>query len=169
MPSTYEKYPFSTVLVANAVSILVYAAGITLCSRVSLYAAWLYAGYCLWMEFRLLRGSCVNCFYYGNRCAFGKGKLSGILFRKGDPARFADHEFTWKQLWPDLLLLAIPLLGGIVTLLMRFDLVTVIAMAVILLLSTMGNAFVRGTLACSHCAQRELGCPAAQLFNVRTK
>ncbi|HTX17756.1 MAG TPA: hypothetical protein VMG34_03765 [Bacteroidota bacterium] len=168
MPSAYERYPVSTVLIANTVSVLVYVAGIILCSRVNFYAGWLYAAYCLWMEYRLLRGSCVNCYYYGSRCAFGRGKLSGILFRKGDPARFSDREFTWKHLWPDMVLLGIPLFAGMIRLIIRVDIISIAAMAVILLLSTMGNAFVRGTLACDHCAQRELGCPAAKLFKVKT-
>jgi hypothetical protein len=35
----------------------------------------------------------------------------------------------------------------------------------LVLLSTIGNSFVRGSLACRYCKQRDLGCPAEQLFN----
>ena len=39
------------------------------------------------------------------------------------------------------------------------------AVVLIILLTTLGNAIVRGSLACKHCMQRELGCPAEKLFS----
>jgi hypothetical protein len=35
----------------------------------------------------------------------------------------------------------------------------------LLLLGFPGNALVRGQLACKYCKQREIGCPATQLFD----
>jgi hypothetical protein len=39
----------------------------------------------------------------------------------------------------------------------------------LLLLGFMGNALVRGQLACRYCKQREIGCPATQLFTKTEK
>ncbi|MFC1905310.1 hypothetical protein ACFLXL_00695 [Chloroflexota bacterium] len=36
----------------------------------------------------------------------------------------------------------------------------------LLLLTFIVNGFIRGSLACKYCRQREIGCPAEQLFNV---
>lgn len=40
-----------------------------------------------------------------------------------------------------------------------------LALLFLMVLSTTGNAFIRGTFACQYCKQRDLGCPAEQLFN----
>ena len=37
----------------------------------------------------------------------------------------------------------------------------------LLLLGFLGNALVRGHLACRYCRQREIGCPAERLFDKR--
>ena len=169
MPTTYQKYPISTIALANAVSLSIYAVGIVIFLQLGFTIAIVYFAYCLWIEFRLLRRSCVNCYYYGGRCAFGRGLLCARIFPKGSAAKFAEHKITWKHLIPDFLVLLFPLLAGIISLILYFNLTTLLAMVVITALSTVGNAFVRGSLACKHCAQRELGCPAAQLFNVAAK
>jgi len=35
----------------------------------------------------------------------------------------------------------------------------------LILLTSAGNSYIRGSLACKYCQQRELGCPAEKLFN----
>jgi F0F1-type ATP synthase membrane subunit c/vacuolar-type H+-ATPase subunit K len=32
-------------------------------------------------------------------------------------------------------------------------------------LTTIGNGYIRGNLTCKYCKQREIGCPAEQLFS----
>ena len=169
MPTTYQRYPISTVALANAVSLCIYAGGMLIFLQLELTFAIVYSAYCLWIEFRLLRGSCVNCYYYGGRCAFGRGRLCALLFPKGSAVKVAEHKITWKHLIPDFLVLLFPLLAGLISLIRGFNLSTLVAMVVISTLSTAGNAFVRGSLACNHCVQRKMGCPAAQLFNVGAK
>ena len=44
-------------------------------------------------------------------------------------------------------------------------LAVLVLVAVLLILGFPGTAFVRGQLACRFCRQRELGCPAEQLFD----
>jgi hypothetical protein len=117
------------------------------------------------MEIRLLK-SCSNCYYYGKTCAFGKGRLSSHIFKKGDPALFYQENISWYTVLPDFLIFLFPLTGGIILLFIEFNWLTLILIIVILILSLAGNAFIR-SVTCKHCQQRELGCSAAELFKER--
>ena len=72
---------------------------------------------------------------------------------------------TWKDLIPDLLISLFPLVTGIVLLILDFNIVLLLALLVLLFLTTSGNGLVRGSFACKFCKQWELGCPAMALFN----
>ena len=88
-----------------------------------------------------------------------------MLFKKGDVSKFCLKEMTWKDMIPDLLISLVPVFTGIVLLILSFDLMILAALLILILLTTMGNAYVRGTLACKFCKQKELGCPADMLFS----
>jgi hypothetical protein len=134
-------------------------------SRLGLIWMFLLIAYILILEIKLLKSHCVNCYYYGKYCAFGKGKLSALFFKKGSPKEFNRCKINWKDILPDFLVSIIPLIVGIVLLIRNFDWVLLILMIALLLLTSAGNSFVRGSLACKYCKQRKLGCPAEQLFN----
>jgi hypothetical protein len=72
---------------------------------------------------------------------------------------------SWKDVIPDLLVSIIPILIGIVLLIIEFDFKLLFAAIILIALTTIGNAFVRGNLTCRYCKQRELGCPAEKLFS----
>jgi hypothetical protein len=161
----FENYPFWIVAVSNSPSILIYIFGIIIMAQLGWAAAILYVVYFIILEFRVLKNSCVNCYYWGKICAFGKGIISSQFFKKGLILHFCSNELTWQDLIPDLLIPAIPFLTGIILIFVDFKFITLIAMALIAFLSTKGNEYVRGKLACFYCRQRELGCPAFELFN----
>jgi hypothetical protein len=163
--TAYENYPMPIVLLSNSLTISIYAIGVYIMVQCGIMWAVLYLLYCGGLEIRLLRYHCVNCFYYGKVCAFGKGKLSSLLFKKGDPQKFVENQIRWLDLVPDLLVLIFPLIGGIVLLVTAFSWVILALLIVLLVLSFTGNAFIRGSYACKYCKQKELGCPAEQLFN----
>jgi hypothetical protein len=75
----------------------------------------------------------------------------------------------WRDMLPELGVLLLPLLGGVVALILDFRLWVLGLMVLLLVLGTLGNALVRGSLACSHCPQRELGCPALALFEPKPR
>ena len=160
----YEHYPWWIILVSNLVSLAIIAIGIFLTYRLGL--AWMiaYILFVLVLEIRLLRWSCVDCYYHGKACAFGRGKVSGLLFKKGDPERFNAKEITWKDMIPDILVALYPLVAGIIVLIRDFSWLVLAMLVILLLLVSLGNAWIRGSLACRYCRQRELGCPAEQLF-----
>ncbi|MBU0757821.1 MAG: hypothetical protein KKF44_07145 [Nanoarchaeota archaeon] len=165
----YDNYPYSSVILANSLQIAVYAIGAYILYLVGTSWVFLYLIYIILLEIRLLRISCVNCYYYGKRCFSGKGRLCSILFKKGQPKKFIKKKLSWKDIVPDLFVSLIPLLTGLVLLIKRFDWILLGLLVVLFFLTSVGNSFVRGSLACKHCKQRKLGCPAEKLFAKKNK
>jgi hypothetical protein len=97
----------------------------------------------------------------------GKGKLCSWLFKKGDPRKFNAQTISWTGMLPDFLVLVGPVLGGIILLFQNVTWLLLGALALLIVLSTSGNAIARGSLVCKYCRQKELGCPAAKLFGVK--
>jgi len=168
-PKTYENYPCWIILISNFVSILIYLAGSFIIYQLGLAWLGLYIIYILFLEIRVMKKSCVNCYYYGKCCAFGRGKLSTLFFKKGNPKNFACRKITWKSIIPDFLVSIIPFIAGIILLILKFNWLVLLSVILLLILASFGNSFVRGSLACKHCRQRELGCPAEQLFSKNKK
>ena len=158
----YENYPLWMVILANTLSISTYIIGAFILYGFGIIFSALFLLFCLIMEIRLLK-SCVNCYYYGKTCAFGKGRLSSNLFKKGDPHRFYQEEISWYVVLPDFLVFLFPLAGGTILLFNNFNWITLLLLIILLILSLAGNAFIR-SLTCKHCQQRGLGCSAAELF-----
>jgi len=162
---SYERFPVPIVFLSNLLAVSIYAIGIYIMARCGILWVVLYLIYCGLFELRLLRYHCVNCYYYDKVCAFGKGKLSALLFKKGSPEKFAEKQIKWVDLLPDFLILLFPLIGGIVLLVTDFNWLILVLLILLLVLSFPGNAFIRGSFACKYCKQKELGCPAEKLFN----
>jgi hypothetical protein len=161
----HENYPVGIVILSNLVSLAIYGLGFLIISRLGFAFLFLYLLYILILESRLLKNHCTNCFYWGKTCGFGKGRLSSWVFKKGDIAKFCLKDMTWIDMIPDILVSLIPFAIGVILLVFKFDFVLLSALLLLLLLTTIGNGFIRGTLTCKYCKQRELGCPADLLFN----
>lgn len=163
----YERYPLGTVVAANAVSLAIYGIGLALMARHGPWPALVYAASCVWVELRVLTRSCRNCWYYGRRCGFGKGRLCALFFSRGEPAAFLRDDISWRDLVPDFAVGLLPVIAGAVLLVRGFSWTLLSLVLLLLFLSTAGNALVRGVLVCRHCRQRALGCPAQRLFETR--
>jgi hypothetical protein len=161
----FDKYPLSIVFLSNLVSILIYSSGFIITYRLSWILATFYLIYILALEYRLLSTHCTNCYYWGKTCGFGKGRLSSLFFKKGDPLKFCSAKISWKDMIPDLLVSLVPLITVIILLIIKFDLFLLMTAILLIGLSTSGNAFIRGNLTCKYCKQRESGCPADKLFS----
>jgi len=165
----YENYPFWIVFFSNFVSIAIYLIGAFIIYQIGLIWLILYLIFIGILEFRLIKGHCVNCYYYGKICAFGKGKISSIFFKKGDAGKFCKMQMTWKDIVPDSMVSIIPIIAGIALLVISFNWTILILVVILFLLTSTGNGIVRGSLACKYCKQRKIGCPAEQLFNKKKK
>lgn len=162
---SYEHFPSWMVLVSNMVSVSLYALGFFITGSVSWIIAGFYLVYIAVLEFRLLRYHCTDCYYYGKVCGFGKGSISAWFFKKGDGAGFCNREMTWKDMIPDMLVSVIPIIAGILSMIIDFKFTVLAAVILLILLTTIGNSFVRGSIVCKYCRQREIGCPAERLFS----
>ena len=163
-PPCYDTYPLWAVLVSNAVSVSTYAIGAFLMFQAGTFWLFLYLVFIAALEIRLLSGHCVDCTYYRKVCAFGKGKVSAFFFPRGDPGRFCGQKITWIDILPDFLVSLAPMGAGILLLIGRFDWLIFLLVVALFLLGFVGNGLVRALIACRFCRQRELGCPAEQLF-----
>jgi hypothetical protein len=162
---TYENFPAWIVLSSNLLSIGIYALGFYILSGIGLLASFLFLIYVLALEIRIISKHCISCYYWGKTCGFGKGRLSALFFKKGDISRFCSKEMMWKDLIPDILTSLVPFVAGIVLLIIRFNFLLLVALVLLFVLTSVGNGFVRGSLTCKFCKQRNLGCPADKLFN----
>jgi hypothetical protein len=173
----FENFPWWMVAVCNAVGLTIYAIGLYLTARLGIVWVALYAAYCAWIEWRVLSGSCRSCYYYGKRCGFGrscyyygkrcgfgKGRLCSWLLAKDAERSFGMRQISWRDVAPDFLVSLLPLAVGVVILVLSFSWFVLCLMVLLVMLGSVGTAFVRGQLACKYCKQRELGCPAERLF-----
>jgi hypothetical protein len=161
----FEDYPTWTVILTNLFSLAIYALGIAIMIRVGVVFAILYLIYVLILEYRVMRYHCINCYYWGKKCGFGKGRLSAIFFKRGNISKFCIKDMSWKDMIPDLLVTLIPIVVGIVLVIINFSFVLLLAILLLIILTTIGNGYIRGTLTCKYCKQKVLGCPADKLFN----
>jgi hypothetical protein len=161
----HKNYPAGTVLLSNLVSLGIYGIGFFILFKLGWIYAIVYIFYILILEYRIIRYHCTKCYYWGKVCGFGRGKVSAWLFKQGDNSTFCLTDMTWKDMIPDILLSLIPIVIGIILLITGFDIILLSALMILVLLTTMGNGYVRGTLTCKHCKQKDLGCPADKLFN----
>ena len=160
----YDEFPLPSVLFCIAVSISIYLVGAYLIAPLGKIFVALYLLYCLWMEIRVLIMSCRDCFYYGRLCAFGRGKICSLLFKKGSPEGFKMKKITFINLVPDFLVSIIPLGIGGFYLVQSFTWLRLSFIVVLVIMAFPVTGFVRGSISCKFCRQREMGCPAVQLF-----
>jgi hypothetical protein len=160
----FENFPWWMVAVCNAVGLGIYAIGLCVTACLGIVWAALYAAYCLWIEWRVLSGSCRGCYYYGRRCGFGKGRICSWFFARKSAESFCARQISWWNVLPDFLVSLVPLAVGIALLVQSFSWPILLLLGLLLLLSSAGTGFIRGQLVCKYCKQRELGCPAEQLF-----
>ncbi|MDD5178456.1 MAG: hypothetical protein PHT54_04230 [Candidatus Nanoarchaeia archaeon] len=160
----FENYPWWIVFFSNLVSIAIYLIGAYIIYQIGFIWLILYLIFIGILEFRLIKWHCVNCYYYGKTCAFGKGKISSIFFKRGDLKNFCKKQMTWKDIAPDFMVSLIPAIIGIVIIIKDFNLIILSLILILFILTFIGNETVRSHLACKYCKQREIGCPAQKLF-----
>jgi hypothetical protein len=166
-PSVFQNYPAWIVALSNGLTLSIYGLGAAIMARFGWAPLALYLSFLLYLEVNVLAKSCAHCFYYGRRCFSGKGVICSWFFQRRDPAKFGSREVSWLWLLPDLLVTLIPLGAGLLLLIRGFDWTVLSLMVGLVILAFPGNGLVRGKLACCHCRQRELGCPAEKLFRKR--
>jgi hypothetical protein len=168
----FENYPCWIVVFSNFISLATYFIGAFIILQLGVFYLVIYLVYILILEFRVMKNSCVNCYYYDKFCAFGKGKLSALFFKRGKKEnieKFAKRGMCWKDLLPDFLVSLLPIIIGIVLVIFDFSWLLLCLIIILVILAFPGSGFVRGSLACKFCKQRKIGCPAEKLFEKTKK
>ncbi len=164
-PPTYTSFPLRCVVITNAANLLTYSLGAAIMTAAGWWAAAAYLVFCAAFEIDIMARGCVNCYYYGKTCAYGKGRLCAFLFSRGDPQRFAAREISWAALVPDLLIFLIPAVVGAVYLFIDFAWWRVALMGGLFVAFAFRSVAVHILFSCRFCRQREIGCPAEKLFS----
>jgi hypothetical protein len=165
--AVFESYPASIVALTNGLSLSIYVLGSLIVARLGWVFLAVYLLYLVSLEVKQLATGCVHCCYYGRACFSGKGVVASWFFKRGDPSGFA-RKMTWLSLLPDMLVVLVPFSVGLFLLIQHFSWIILSLMVVLMVLAFPGNGYVRGQHACCHCRQRELGCPAEELFRQKT-
>jgi len=163
-PEGFENYPLWIVLLINLVSLSVYASGLYLFYLVWPVLAVLFFIYVLYLEFSIYQKSCTCCYYYGKICAFGRGKIAKIFFKKVSGKNFLEKQVSMKDLLPQFVATLAPLFAGIYLLVQNFNWLVLVLMLWPLIVMFSGNPVIYGQLACPHCKQARIRCPACEFF-----
>lgn len=158
------------VLVYNLAMLLVYLTGAYIMFSLSQLTGILYMLYVLIIELQVYREGCKYCFYYGKRCVAAKGLIAPFIIKKGDPKKFCERELSFKNFIPQLLVTLVPLVVGIALLISRgFNILILLALIYPLLSWFIVNPIVYGKIACPHCKQGSICCPASDFFMKKQK
>lgn len=163
--SRYEDFPLWIPLIAVLVSVISYGIGAMILSGFGIIFALLYIIYCIFVELYVIFRSCKDCWYYGRICGLGKGKIAPLFVKKGDTKKFADRDISTVHLIPDFMLVIFPLIGGVILLVLDFSFVLLGLLIILAIIFFSGTALIRGTFACKYCKQKDIGCPADEIFN----
>lgn len=148
-------------------SFSVYLSGLYLLYLILPLFALLLFVHILYLEISVLRNGCTRCYYYGKRCTCAKGKVAKLFFRKDEKRKFNERKMTVKNFIPNMLPAIVTLIAGIYLVIQGLPNINflIIGLAVWPLIVTfLGNPVIYGKMACPHCKQRELGCPACEFF-----
>ncbi len=160
----YESYPLPGVVLCNVFDAIVALLGAYILWPYGLAVPIIYLVYVAYQEFLILKEGCIHCYYYGKLCFCGKGICAAKLLKKGDPRRFTEKQFTWKSLLPTFMITLLPMAFGAILLAIQFDWLRLGAIVSVGILGFPGQGVIH-RWACKHCKQREIGCPACELFS----
>ena len=164
---TYECYPAWTAFVYYFFSFTVYLSGLYLLYLVFPLFALLFFIYIIYLEISVLREGCVRCYYYGKRCVCGKGAIAKRFFKKDEKKKFNEKKLTFKNFIPSMLPMVFTVIAGAYLVVVGLPQMNFIVIGIAvwpLLVMFLGNPFIYGRMACPHCKQMELGCPACEFF-----
>lgn len=163
-----EEFPKPTVIFGNFMMISWIGVGAAACYLFYPLAAWIYIAFAFVMVYVILRKLvCMNCYYYGKRCALGWGKLSALLFKKGHVEDFADAAGLKLAAPTYGLLTLVPLVLVIVSIVKSFS-IGKIAMAALLLLISVYSGFISRKKTCGECKMKFI-CPGSAAKGVAQK
>ncbi len=149
-----EKYPFSTVIIENALILSWILSGSYLCKLFLPVLGWVYLVFGMSMVLVVMRILvCKNCYYHGKMCHTGWGKLSALYCKQGEITRFGCG-FTGKMIplfYASMTF--IPIIFGVVSIVMNFSFLSM-SVLVVFLGVAMLSSFTFRKKACGQCKMK---------------
>lgn len=155
-----EKYPKTGTIIGNLIMILWFAFGTIACWFFYPLVAWIYLAFAMIMVYVVLRKLlCINCYYYGKICGIGWGKLSALMFKRGNIEDF--NKGIGQKLAPLTygILTLVPLILVIISMIQVFTYYK-LGVLVLLFLIAFYSASISRKSTCSKCKMR-LVCPGS--------
>lgn len=155
-----EEYPKASVFIENIFMFLWIAFGSFLCWMFIPLIGWIYLGFGLVMVLFVMRILvCKNCYYHGERCHIGWGKLSASYCNRGDLNHFGKGigGIIVPIFYASIALF--PLIFGTISLIREFSLIKVCILMTYLLIF-MTSSFIQRKKACSLCKMKNI-CPGS--------
>ena len=149
-----EEYTKVGIFLGNLLMLLWIALGTIGCWFLFPLAAWIYLAFAIIMVGIMLRKLlCINCYYYNKWCCMGWGKLSALLFKKGNIEKF--NTSIRQKLAPITygILTLLPLVLIVISIIQKFA-VSKIVVLLLLLLITFYSGAIRRKKTCSKCKMR---------------
>ncbi len=155
-----EEYPMSVVLIENLVLAIWILLGTIVILQESLIIGVFYVAGALLMILVVMRKIiCTHCYYYGKRCHVGWGKISSLLFKKGNIETFSTCSGQKVAPLLFMLLALIPMLFGIGSLVRDFRIYKLVLVA-LLLSAILYSTIVTRKKSCGSCKVK-LICPGS--------
>ncbi|HEX75057.1 MAG TPA: hypothetical protein G4O12_00585 [Dehalococcoidia bacterium] len=151
-----EEYPRSSTIIGNIAMAAWIALGTIGCWFLSPVGAWIFLAFAVIMVGVALRKLvCTNCYYYDRWCSIGWGKLSALMFPKGDEDKFSTS--LGQKIAPITygILTVIPIVFLVTSM---FDSSRLLIPKIIVLVLLLAVSFYSGTSGrkkgCSNCKMR---------------
>ena len=157
-----EEHPKSSVIVGNLAMTAWIALGTIGCWFLTPLGAWIFLAFALIMVGVVLRKLlCTDCYYYGKWCGIGWGKLSALMFPKGNEERFGTSLGLKLAPLTYGLLTVVPVVFLVTSM---FDTSQLLIPKIIVLVFLLAISFYSGTISrkkgCAACKMR-LVCPGS--------
>ena len=157
-----DEYPGSSIIIGNLAMVAWITLGTIGCWFLSPVAAWIFLAFAIIMVGVVLRKLlCTCCYYYGKWCGIGWGKLSALMFPKGDDEKFGTG--VGQKVAPITygILSIVPVVFLVISM---FDTSQLIIAKIVVLVLLLAVSFYRGAFSrkkgCSNCKMR-LACPGS--------
>ena len=153
-----EEHPKSGAILGNSLMLLWIALGTIGCWFLEPVIAWIYLPVAVVTVFVVLRRLvCTKCYYYGKWCPIGWGKLSALLFKKGNIEDFDKSIGVKLAPMSYGLLTLVPVVCTVVSMIQDFAIPKVIVLVALLAYSVYSGAISRRK-SCQNCKMRSI-CP----------
>ncbi len=159
----YENYPFRILCLTSAQSISSYLIGALIFYLIGgLFAGFGYILISLLSIVLAMRFRCSYCYYYGRNCASGLGSLSKLFFKKRDNAEFSNPKNVAPAAFLSFAVLFLPLVAAIVFIFLEFSWSLLLLSVAYFIIAFFFGLSLRKNVVCKYCKQGEIGCPAYQ-------